>query len=78
MKIAEPSMTQTEQWKIKNRRKMPSSIRLLEEEIMLLRVAMERMYDLEESFQSDRVIDLSQRLDVKINEYMHYYRYSLQ
>ncbi|WP_246070609.1 aspartyl-phosphate phosphatase Spo0E family protein [Paenibacillus kobensis] len=78
MKIAESSTTLEEQRKTYNRRKMPSSIRLLEEEIMLLRGAMERMYDEEETFQSDLVIDLSQRLDVKINEYMHYYRYSFQ
>nr|WP_246627967.1 aspartyl-phosphate phosphatase Spo0E family protein [Paenibacillus oenotherae] len=51
---------------------MSSSIRILEDEIHTLRIKMEQSYMEEASFSSDIVIDLSRKLDVKINEYMNY------
>jgi Spo0E like sporulation regulatory protein. len=53
-------------------RKPPLTLQVLEQEIMVLRNAMERMYREQATFQSELVIDLSRQLDVKINEYMHY------
>lgn len=53
---------------------LSSSIRILEDEIYTLRVKMEQSYMKEASFSSDIVIDLSRKLDVKINEYMIYMR----
>ncbi|MBW7474471.1 aspartyl-phosphate phosphatase Spo0E family protein [Paenibacillus oenotherae] len=53
-------------------KQLSSSIRILEDEIHTLRIKMEQSYMEEASFSSDIVIDLSRKLDVKINEYMNY------
>lgn len=55
-------------------KQLSSSIKTLEDEIYTLRVKMEQSYMEEASFSSDIVIDLSRKLDVKINEYMVYMR----
>ncbi|EFM11621.1 hypothetical protein PaecuDRAFT_1227 [Paenibacillus curdlanolyticus YK9] len=75
MTIAESSLTLQEQPSTYRTRKLPPSIQLLEEEIFRLREAMERTYDEEDTFQSEIVIEMSRRLDIKINEYMNYYRF---
>jgi len=49
-----------------------SSIRVLEDEIYTLRRLMEQSYLEHQTFSSDTVIDLSRKLDVKINEYMRF------
>lgn len=49
-----------------------SSIRVLEDEIYMLRKLMEQLYLEHKTFSSDNVIDLSRKLDVKINEYMRF------
>ncbi|MWC28994.1 Spo0E family sporulation regulatory protein-aspartic acid phosphatase [Paenibacillus sp. MMS18-CY102] len=36
---------------------------------------MERTYGEEDTFQSEIVIEMSKKLDIKINEYMNYYRF---
>ncbi|WP_420832274.1 aspartyl-phosphate phosphatase Spo0E family protein [Paenibacillus humicola] len=51
------------------------SMRVLEDEIYALRIKMEQSYLEEASFNSDLVIDLSRKLDVKINEYMRFLRW---
>ncbi|RAP77360.1 hypothetical protein DL346_02405 [Paenibacillus montanisoli] len=51
-----------------------SSIRRLEDEIYALRMKMEQSYVEEATFGSEKVIDLSRRLDKKINEYMQFRR----
>lgn len=45
-------------------------LRRLEDEISHLRTAMERIYTQEATFNSDVVIEISRKLDIKINEYM--------
>ncbi|MBW7454645.1 Spo0E family sporulation regulatory protein-aspartic acid phosphatase [Paenibacillus sepulcri] len=55
-------------------RQLSSSIQSLEAEIYALRTKMEQSYTEETTFNSDIVIDLSRRLDLKINEYMHVMR----
>nr|WP_274655063.1 aspartyl-phosphate phosphatase Spo0E family protein [Paenibacillus humicola] len=50
-------------------------MRVLEDEIYALRIKMEQSYLEEASFNSDLVIDLSRKLDVKINEYMRFLRW---
>ncbi|GGD49072.1 aspartyl-phosphate phosphatase Spo0E family protein [Paenibacillus nasutitermitis] len=55
-------------------RKLSSSIQTLEDEIYMLRTKMEQSYTEETTFNSDKVIDLSRKLDLKINEYMHVMR----
>ncbi|WP_082084165.1 aspartyl-phosphate phosphatase Spo0E family protein [Paenibacillus beijingensis] len=45
-------------------------MRTLEDEIDDLRKEMEQTFLQEASFQADNVIDISRRLDLKINEYM--------
>ncbi|TYP69781.1 aspartyl-phosphate phosphatase Spo0E family protein [Paenibacillus methanolicus] len=49
-----------------------SSIRVLEDEIYELRQRMEQSYLEQKTFSSDIVIDLSRKLDIKINEYMRF------
>lgn len=49
-----------------------SSIRVLEDEIYELRQRMEQSYLEQKTFSSDIVIDLSRKLDLKINEYMRF------
>jgi hypothetical protein len=44
---------------------------LLEDEIYFLRRRMEQMFNQEQSLTSDSVIEMSNLLDNKINEYMH-------
>ncbi|SEN77584.1 aspartyl-phosphate phosphatase Spo0E family protein [Paenibacillus sp. OV219] len=56
------------------RKLMSSSIRLLEDEIYALRIKMEQSYIEEATFSSEKVIDLSRLLDMKINEYMQFRR----
>ncbi|EXX85917.1 hypothetical protein BG53_01290 [Paenibacillus darwinianus] len=48
----------------------PVTIRKLEDEINLLRSKMVLTYMEESSFNSDKVIAISRKLDQKINEYM--------
>ncbi|RXZ80096.1 aspartyl-phosphate phosphatase Spo0E family protein [Paenibacillaceae bacterium] len=57
--------------------KLSSSIRKLEDEIDHLRRAMEQTYNKEASFNSEVVIEMSRKLDVKINEYMRQKRETL-
>ncbi|MDQ0494442.1 MULTISPECIES: aspartyl-phosphate phosphatase Spo0E family protein [Paenibacillus] len=45
----------------------------LEDEILLLRNEMTRTFQEEQSFTSDLVIEISCKLDLKINEYMKLY-----
>jgi plasmid maintenance system antidote protein VapI len=47
-----------------------SSKVILEEEIRVLRQAMEQAYRDHQSFTADVVIEISRALDIKINEYM--------
>ncbi|MBD3920097.1 aspartyl-phosphate phosphatase Spo0E family protein [Paenibacillus sp. PR3] len=63
---------QSSQRSVHSTRKLPLTLQVLEQEIMVLRNAMERMYREQATFQSELVIDLSRQLDVKINEYMQY------
>jgi len=42
----------------------------LEEEIFILRSRMEQLFMQEKSFTSDNVVEISSKLDLKINEYM--------
>ncbi|BBH24934.1 hypothetical protein Back11_62790 [Paenibacillus baekrokdamisoli] len=51
-----------------------SSMQILEDEIYALRTKMEQSYMEELSLSSQKVIDLSLKLDVKINEYMQFIR----
>ncbi|PZD95100.1 aspartyl-phosphate phosphatase Spo0E family protein [Paenibacillus sambharensis] len=53
-------------------RTLSSPIHSLEDEIYVLRRKMEMTYLEEASFSADRVIELSRKLDIKINEYMRY------
>ncbi|WP_258881591.1 aspartyl-phosphate phosphatase Spo0E family protein [Paenibacillus sp. sptzw28] len=55
-------------------KQLSSSMRILEDEIYMLRTKMEQSYMEEETFNSDKVIDLSRKLDLKINEYMNFKR----
>ncbi|GMK41094.1 hypothetical protein PCCS19_41500 [Paenibacillus sp. CCS19] len=66
-------LMQSSQRSLHSTRKLPLTLQVLEQEILILRNAMERMYREQATFQSELVIDLSRQLDVKINEYMHYY-----
>ncbi|XEC97709.1 Spo0E family sporulation regulatory protein-aspartic acid phosphatase [Paenibacillus tarimensis] len=50
--------------------KLSPSIRMLEDEIYHLRKLMEQTYLQEAAFTSEIVIEISRRLDIKINEYM--------
>lgn len=51
-------------------KRLTSSIQILEDEIYALRTKMEQSYLEELSLSSEQVIDLSLKLDIKINEYM--------
>jgi hypothetical protein len=51
--------------------KTASPEQFLEDEIYFLRRRMEQMFNQEQSLTSDSVIELSNLLDYKINEYMH-------
>jgi hypothetical protein len=51
--------------------KTASPEQFLEDEIYFLRRRMEQMYNQEQSLTSDSVIELSNLLDHKINEYMN-------
>jgi hypothetical protein len=53
------------------RMKAAAPEQFLEDEIYFLRRRMEQMYNQEQSLTSDSVIELSNLLDNKINEYMH-------
>ena len=48
------------------------AMQILEDEIYALRTKMEQSYMEELTFNSEKVIDLSRKLDVKINEYMQF------
>jgi hypothetical protein len=54
----------------RNRAILSPSIRILEDEILVLRNTMEQTYLREETLNSENVIEISRKLDVKINEYM--------
>jgi len=54
----------------KQARQHSSSIRILEDEIYALRKLMEQSYLQVETFNSEVMIDISRKLDIKINEYM--------
>ncbi|MFC5648122.1 Spo0E family sporulation regulatory protein-aspartic acid phosphatase [Paenibacillus solisilvae] len=51
-----------------------STMQILEEEIYTLRTKMEQSYLEELTLNSEKVIDLSRKLDAKINEYMYFIR----
>ncbi|WP_028546055.1 aspartyl-phosphate phosphatase Spo0E family protein [Paenibacillus taiwanensis] len=51
-------------------RDVSSKLLALELEIRMLRKQMEQMFQEEQSFTADNVIEISSMLDVKINEYM--------
>ncbi|SMG54566.1 aspartyl-phosphate phosphatase Spo0E family protein [Paenibacillus aquistagni] len=51
-------------------RNVSSSLLELEQEIRVLRKQMEQMFQQEQSFTADNVIEISSLLDLKINEYM--------
>jgi len=51
---------------------MSLAMKILEDEIYALRTKMEQSYMEELTFNSEKVIDLSRKLDVKINEYMQF------
>nr|WP_195572002.1 aspartyl-phosphate phosphatase Spo0E family protein [Paenibacillus sp. 1001270B_150601_E10] len=53
-------------------RNVSSSLLDLEQEIRVLRKQMEQMFQQEQSFTADNVIEISSLLDLKINEYMKY------
>jgi hypothetical protein len=53
------------------RMKAATPEQFLEDEIYFLRRRMEQMFNQEQSLTSDSVIELSNLLDHKINEYMH-------
>ncbi|PWW07405.1 Spo0E like sporulation regulatory protein [Paenibacillus cellulosilyticus] len=69
---AETTLAQSSQRSSHSTRTLSLTLQVLEQEIFVLRNAMERMYREQATFQSELVIDLSRQLDVKINEYMHY------
>ncbi|OWA34768.1 hypothetical protein B9G55_15800 [Saccharibacillus sp. O16] len=46
----------------------------LQEEIRLLRAQMEETFRREQSFTAEAVVEISSRLDLKINEYMQLVR----
>jgi hypothetical protein len=58
------------QW-LNRRVKTTTPVQLLEDEIYFLRRRMEQMFNQEQSLTSDSVIELSNLLDHKINEYMN-------
>ncbi|UHA76130.1 aspartyl-phosphate phosphatase Spo0E family protein [Paenibacillus sp. 481] len=51
-------------------RNVSSELLALEDEICILRKQMEQMFQEEQSFTAEKVIEISRLLDVKINEYM--------
>lgn len=55
-------------------KRMSSTIQILEDEIYALRTKMEQSYLEELTLSSEKVIDLSRKLDAKINEYMQFIR----
>lgn len=69
---SEATLTRSSQRSVHSTRKLPLTLQVLEQEIFVLRNAMERMYREQATFQSELVIDLSRQLDLKINEYMNY------
>ncbi|RUT28474.1 aspartyl-phosphate phosphatase Spo0E family protein [Paenibacillus zeisoli] len=67
--VAEDDKSQ--QWTTKENPLASSSIsESLEDEILVLRNRMERLFMQEQSFTSDIVIEISSLLDLKINEFM--------
>lgn len=56
-----------------NRKTSPQAVSL-EDEIHLLRSKMEELFQQENSFTSDIVIEISSLLDLKINEFMKNYQ----
>ncbi|AGA57290.1 Spo0E like sporulation regulatory protein [Thermobacillus composti KWC4] len=55
-----------------NAGRLTNPAEMLEDEICRLRQHMERTYLEEDSLRSERVIEVSRKLDKKINEYMRY------
>ncbi|MBN3523067.1 aspartyl-phosphate phosphatase Spo0E family protein [Paenibacillus apiarius] len=51
-------------------RNVSSKLLALENEILVLRKQMEQMFQEEQSFTAENVIEISSMLDLKINEYM--------
>ncbi|MCE5172010.1 aspartyl-phosphate phosphatase Spo0E family protein [Paenibacillus profundus] len=51
-------------------RNVSSKLLALENEIIVLRKQMEQMFQEEQSFTAENVIEISSMLDLKINEYM--------
>ncbi|MEW9105223.1 aspartyl-phosphate phosphatase Spo0E family protein [Paenibacillus alvei] len=51
-------------------RNVSSKLLALEYEILVLRKQMEQMFQEEQSFTAETVIEISSMLDLKINEYM--------
>lgn len=60
----------SEQWTTKENTLASSDSESLEDEILVLRNRMERLFLQEQSFTSDIVIEVSSLLDLKINEFM--------
>lgn len=58
-----------QKWSYKTR-DVSSKLLTLEQEIGVLRKQMEQLFQAEQSFTADNVIEISSILDVKINEYM--------
>jgi Spo0E like sporulation regulatory protein. len=55
-----------------NAGRLAASAEMLKDEICRLRQHMERTYLEEDSLRSERLIEVSRKLDKKINEYMRY------
>jgi hypothetical protein len=53
-------------------KRMSLAMKILEDEIYALRTKMEQSYMEELTFNSEKVIDLSRKLDIKVNEYMQF------
>lgn len=51
------------------------SLSFLEEEIHRLRIRMEKLFEQEQSLTSPNVVEASNELDLKINEYIKYIEY---
>ncbi|MFD0712449.1 aspartyl-phosphate phosphatase Spo0E family protein [Paenibacillus sp. GCM10027626] len=54
----------------KQAKQYSSSVQVLEDEIYALRQMMEHSYREQDTINSDVMIDISRKLDIKINEYM--------
>jgi len=53
----------------------PPALSFLEEEIHRLRIRMEKLFEQEQSLTSPHVVEASNELDIKINEYIRFHDY---